>query len=91
LNELQRVLGDRVYVLDAGSIEDYLPEPIYELAALSKSVVLERLRGLSGRPAQLREYKSHVARSVAEALTVAALDLIPVIRDAAQRAASLAE
>jgi hypothetical protein len=86
VDALEGELGERLVVLDKESIEDYLPDELYEQAELGKTEVLEKLEALKVNFRELQSYKGEVARAVAEKLTVDDLDRVQLIKQAAEKA-----
>jgi hypothetical protein len=84
--EIGRTIGDRLYVLPEGSIEEYLPDEIYERIGRSKPTVLEEISRLKHDFKALSTYKGVFSREVAAVLALGDLESVPVLRDAVQRA-----
>lgn len=89
LQELGHHLGDRLFVLSEPSIEEYLPDPLYERAARNKADDIARIAELKSQLQELRKFKQELSQQLAAVLTAADLGEIPAIRDAAMRAAAL--
>jgi ABC-type phosphonate transport system ATPase subunit len=86
---IRQVLGERLVELPAESLEEYLPEQLYEAAGLDKAEEVLRVRHAQGK-SQKEAVKTEIAKGVAAVLDRDLLDLIPEIRDAADRALSAA-
>lgn len=84
--KLKGALKDRLFVLDAGSIEEYVPEAIYARADRNKTEDLAELASASSDPARAATLKQEIATALATALTEQDLTSIPTIADAARRA-----
>jgi AAA domain, putative AbiEii toxin, Type IV TA system len=81
-------LGNRLFVLDQPSIEEYLPEALYTSAERDKAEDLAeilRLKGTGDRQ-HLDELKREISTALAASLEEGDLSTIPLIRDAAQKA-----
>lgn len=88
--KLAQDLGDRLYVLETASIEQYIPEAVYGRAHRSREDDLRNLNVLQGRYQELRALKRDISTALAGALTVDDLDAIPIIANAARRAIAAA-
>lgn len=84
--ELGNLLGERLFVLGSRSLEEYMPPELYENAGRNKTADLETIDRLKGDFLELRGFKSTVSRELAAAMSASDLDLIPTVRDAAQKA-----
>lgn len=82
---LQDELGDRLYVLDRPSIEEYLPMNIYTRAGRSREDDLARMAELRNDLAGRRRFKKELSDALAAVLEPADLDDVTVLRDAAMR------
>jgi energy-coupling factor transporter ATP-binding protein EcfA2 len=82
--KLDSALGDRLHILDAPSMEEYMPEAIYAHADRDKDADRTALANADrlGREA----LKTEISSALAEALTEADFDSIPTIVLAAQDA-----
>lgn len=89
IERLRQDLGDRLYRLDAPSVEAYIPADIYERAGRSKEGDLAALHSLAGNPGARREMKRAISDAVAAVLTEADLDAIPTITESCRRAAEI--
>ncbi len=84
LKQLRGMLGDRLYELDKPSLEDYLPDTLYERAGESKPKVLEEVR--KGSFLEKAAVKKRVSDAIARILGTDDFPAIPIIVEAAQRA-----
>jgi hypothetical protein len=84
-----RRLGDRLFVLDAPSLEEYLPDAIYRRAGHVKSEVLQQLNRLQSY-SDRRDYKADIAKQVSAVLERQDLESIPTITEAVRSAAERA-
>jgi hypothetical protein len=82
-------LGERLFTLNAPSIEEYIPEEIYARAGRTREEDLAELERLSGNRQARNELKKEISNAIAQNLAVEDLDSISTIRDAAH--ASLQE
>jgi hypothetical protein len=89
MERLRNTLGDRLYELDAPTIEDYIPEEVYVCAGRSKDDDRAALAHASGNRAAVNALKREISTEIASALTNEDFDSIPIIVDAAQRAIDL--
>lgn len=87
--KLQDDLGDRLYVLDANSLESYLPQDLYAKAQRDKVAdrkELERLH-LRGEFQEMRLLKREISDQIAHVMAESDLASVATIRDAVLRAA----
>lgn len=84
--ELKRVLGDRLYELQARSLEEYLPASLYEKCELNKEEVIEKIKQAKNDHNQVSAIKAEVSNKIAGSLTVEDLPKIPTIADAIDKA-----
>jgi ABC-type cobalamin transport system ATPase subunit len=84
LDPLRRLLDDRLYVLDKPSLEDYLPDALYERAGESKPKVLAEIR--RGTYLDKAAVKKRVSDAIARDLRTEDFPAIPIIVEAARRA-----
>jgi ABC-type cobalamin transport system ATPase subunit len=84
VSELRRVLGDRLYMLDEPSLEEYLPEDFYVRAGMDKVTMLSEIQAVSGQ--RRSESKRQVATAISGILSAADLDRIPLIQKAVTHA-----
>jgi hypothetical protein len=82
------LLGPRLIELDADSIEEYVPEPLYAEAGLVKQNVLDALKRLNTYEEQ-RDAKRSTSASPASVLTRPLLDEVPLLKKAAELALSM--
>jgi len=87
VQRLRDDLGDRLHVLDAPSVEAYIPAAFYERAGRSKENDIEALSAVQGNLVARGELKRAISHAITGVLTEADLDEIPIIRDAVYRAA----
>jgi putative AbiEii toxin of type IV toxin-antitoxin system len=90
LAKLKTLLSDRFFQLDSASLEEYVPASLFEKANRQRAADLEQITRLraSGNHTELGEFKRAVSNAIAQALTLDDLQLVPVIRAAAERAAN---
>jgi len=88
VNELQQYLGDRLIILPAPSLEEYVPMEIYEAAGLDKNACLHRIEEAQGFAAE-RDLKEEISTALAKALTTDLLERVPEILRAARLAAEV--
>jgi ABC-type cobalamin transport system ATPase subunit len=84
LGELRRVLGERLIVLDAASLEEYIPDGFYSRVGLDKVTVLAQLQAAARRDQSA--LKAEVAVAMAAVLTSEDLPAIPLIVKAVTKA-----
>ena len=84
-------LGDRLFVLDQPSLEEYLPESLYQRIGKNKVQVLEELRRFRSDWQRTQRMKAELSSDVTRELEEVDLDSIRVIRDAAVRATQLCD
>jgi hypothetical protein len=87
---LEEHLGDRLYVLTAPSLEEYLPDTVYEVGGEDKGAVLAEIAACGGDFTKESAVKARVSRNIAASLTARDLDSVTVLRDAVRRAIALA-
>lgn len=90
--ECARLLKDRCFVLEANSLEEYLPEALYTRAGRDKARDLSSLAELKAEAKhtaegkrKLWQLKEAISNAVAQILTAADRDLIPQIFAAVER------
>jgi hypothetical protein len=90
VNELRRVLTDRLFVLDTPTMEAYVPGATYARAQIDMVTQLEKIRALaaSGDHKGLSEAKKQLSEKLAAVLTVEDLDAMPIVKASAQRAST---
>jgi hypothetical protein len=84
--ELERVLGDRLIRLDEPSLEEAIPEDVYEKAGLNRVGFVEDLNRLRGDYRALHAAKRRVSRELARVVEVDDLESLGRIREAVERA-----
>jgi hypothetical protein len=87
---LQRLVGDRLFVLGADSLEDSLPSTLYTRAGEDKAVVAAEIRRLRGNRFAVAAVKARVSNAVAAVLTLEDEQLLPELFAAVRRAVELA-
>ncbi len=80
--ELKRVLKDRLFTLDQHSLEEYLPEYLYEKCGRSKQADLKELIRVKDNHEQLSACKTEISNAIAGILTVEDIENIQVIANA---------
>lgn len=90
LAKLRSDLGDRLFELDASSMEEYLPEELYVRAGRSKGHDLQQLNASSGKWSDMADLKREISESIAAVLSLDDLEHIPVVRNAVKAARELA-
>ena len=90
VNELRRVLGERLIELPERSIEATLPEDLFSRAGLDKTEVLARIEQLHGKREDLDKFKREVNQRVAEQLELDDLEAIPALKTVATLALAIA-
>jgi hypothetical protein len=95
VDDVKRIIQDRCFILDRDSIEEYLPQYLYEkcgrnkkddMLEISSAMVEKKLRPDTGL-LRLTKIKRDIATSIAEILEKRDLDNIGIIRDAVAKAA----
>jgi hypothetical protein len=86
VDRLRADLGDRLYVLDTPSIEEYVPAEVYERAGRVKEEDLAELSRRTGDRRARNSLKKEISDAIAATLVVEDLDSITTIRDVGQRA-----
>jgi hypothetical protein len=82
VEEIGRVLGDRLVVLPDSSLEEYLPDGLYERAGREKAQVLRDVAGAREDYGRLRRLKGEVADAIRAVLTAEDLELLPDLKRA---------
>jgi hypothetical protein len=90
MTRLKGALGDRLYELDAPSMEAYLPDSLYERAGRDKAEDASALTSVTGDRRKTAELKREISKAVAASMTHDDLAAIPTVAEAARRAISLA-
>jgi len=85
-NQLKKVLEDRLFILDQYSLEEYLPEYLYEKCSRNKQADIEALIRMKDDYKQLRALKTEISNAIAGILTVEDIGNIPIIADAIDKA-----
>lgn len=88
--KLQGDLCGRLFMLDAPSMEEYLPEALYTRAGRSKDDDLRQLTELRGDYRRAAELKREISVSIADALSPDDLEEIPLVTDAVRASIELA-
>jgi hypothetical protein len=88
LDDLRRVLGDRLFVLNEPSIEEYLPQGVYAKAGRNKADDVERMRRLRNDYPQLMAFKKDLSERIAAHLAAEDLESLRIIVSAVQKASS---
>ena len=84
--QLKKVLQDRLLVLDQYSLEEYLPEYLYEKCNRNKQADLEALKKTKDDLDQLNALKTQISSAIAGILTVEDIENIQIIADAVDTA-----
>lgn len=99
VDEIQDALKERCIVLDEPSLEEYVPEDLFEMAGRNKAIDLDNLKEKATEHKYakkdetlkaLRELKREISSALAAALRHEDLDKIPKIRDAVKLASDRA-
>lgn len=99
VDEIQNALKERCIVLDKPSLEEYIPEDLFEMAGRNKAFDLGNLKEKATEHKYakkdetldaLRELKREISSALAAALRHEDLDKIPKIRDAVKLASDRA-
>jgi predicted ATP-dependent endonuclease of OLD family len=99
VGEIQNALKERCIVLDEPSLEEYVPEDLFEMAGRNKAFDLDNLKEKATEHKYakkdetlkaLRELKKEISSALATALRHEDLDKITKIRDAVQLASDRA-
>jgi hypothetical protein len=85
VEQLEAHLGDRLVKLPEPSLEEYIPENVYEAANLDRDVELARIQAASNI-AEKRTIKREISESLAEALTVELIAELPELKRTAELA-----
>jgi hypothetical protein len=88
--ELQRVLGDRLFVLDGPSMEACVPASVYTKAGRERPADLAQIAAItaSGDYKQLRDFKRDLSVALADRMTVDDLNNMPIVKAAAVKAST---
>jgi ABC-type multidrug transport system ATPase subunit len=86
VRRLQLALDERLFILDAPSIESYIPEAIYERAGRSRADDLAGMDEFRSNYERLRSLKRDVSNALAGVLIEDDLDQIPTVTAAARKA-----
>jgi len=84
VERLRQDLDERLVELDHQSLEEEIPEDLYARGGLDREDLLRQIA--QGNYATRREIKAEIARTIAEHLTLADLDLLPRVKEAAELA-----
>ena len=92
VSELEDQLHERMHLLPAPSLEEYLPRELYSKAHREKEQDLAELAGhqATGRLSELRRLKKEISEGIAEALEMDDLAAIPEMVSAVDMAIALA-
>jgi predicted ATP-dependent endonuclease of OLD family len=99
VDEIQNALKERCIVLDEPSLEEYVPEDLFDMAGRNKAFDLDNLKEKTTEHKYakkdetlkaLRELKKEISSALATALRHEDLDKIPKIRDAVKLASDRA-
>ena len=85
-NQLKRVLEDRLFILDQYSLEEYLPEYLYEKCSRNKQADIEELKLIKDDFVQLSALKTQISNEISDILTVEDIENIQIIADAIDKA-----
>ncbi len=84
--QLKKVLKDRLFLLDQYSLEEYLPEFLYEKCNRNKQADIEALKKAKDDPEQLSALKTQISNAIAGILTGEDITHIQIIADAIDKA-----
>jgi len=84
--QLKKVLKDRLFTLDRHSLEEYLPEYLYDKCGRNKQVALEELMRVKADYDRLSALKTEISNAIAGILTMEDIENIPLISDAIDKA-----
>jgi hypothetical protein len=90
IDEFREALGDRLYVLPAPSLEEFIDPELYQRAAMDKQTVLEEVR-IAKTYSERSAIKRRASASIASVLTEDDLSALGPITDAARAAIALAQ
>ncbi len=85
VQELEGVLGDRLIRLDEASLEESIPEDIYERVGLTRTGVLDEIKGTADYRVE-HDIKRRVSREISRALVADDVDRLPRIKAAVELA-----
>jgi len=85
--ELRKVLGDRLFVLDAHSLEEYLPCDLYTRCARDRDGDLRDLAKFKDDPVRMSQLKRTIAEGIAEVIEAGDLPRLQIVVDAVDAAA----
>lgn len=83
---LQKALTSRLFTLTAGSLEEYIPESLYEAVGRDKATDLQKIAFLKGNYTELGQFKKEISNSIAKILTKDNIKDLQVIVDAITKA-----
>ena len=86
VGELQRVLGDRLFILDQPSIEEYIPEEIYMRIGRDKSDDIQQIAKLKSKYHELITFKKELSQQIAAQLTGDDLARLGIVVSAVRKA-----
>lgn len=86
VQELGRVLGDRLFISGEASLEASIPNAVYERAGLQRDQVLAEIEALRGDYRAEHEAKRRISREVARVLAAEDLAALPTVTAAVERA-----
>jgi hypothetical protein len=88
---LRNALGPRLVELPDHSIEEYVPDSVYERTPRTKQSALEAIAAARGDRPRLSELKREISASLAQAVTDSDFDEMPALARAVELAIAVAE
>ncbi len=84
--ELKKVLKDRLITLDQHSLEEYIPDYLYENCKRDKQVDIKALKEAKDDHKRLQMLKTQISNAIASILTLEDMENIQLIVDAVDKA-----
>ena len=84
VTEIRERLDDRLFLLNASSMEEYLPKELYQKASKDKDSELKKIEGASDEEKKL--IKTDISKAISEKLESEDLEKIPKITEAVDKA-----
>lgn len=85
-DELNGLLDDRYFELEAESIEEYMPEDFYTKVGLKKDEEIAKIKAAKGNFAQESRLKKDLSIALEKQIEATDLDKIPLLVDAVKKA-----
>lgn len=84
--QLEKVLKDRLFTLDQHSLEEYLPDYLYENCNRNKQADIEEVKKVKDDREKLNALKTQISNAIAGILTPEDIENLQIIADAIDKA-----